>query len=349
MLISILILILCLLIFSLYSENLPEVFHKYMLWGIIGVFILICMTRPGSYVSDYLNYEKYFYSFDDKKTQIIVEATFLWLCKVVYNMGGTLRVVIYIYALLSIPLKLYAIRKMTTETLWLLTMAIYASHYFMLHDCEQIRLAAALAFGTYALYLKVEGNYWWIAFLVVGSCFHHTLSLLAIPLLICPKELGKYWKAAIFAIVPISIILWALHINVIASVPIPYFETRLKLYEVAIANGKNPDVRVLNLMTFIRIALFYYILYFYNNIKPHLKALPMLMICDAISISTWFALSSMSVIAVRFSQLFGFVEVILFASIYYTIKPAWLGKSFVGAIALYFFIQNYIYNQFGFR
>ena len=118
---------------------------------------------------------------------------------------------------------------------------------------------------------------------------------------------------------------------------------------MAIAEGKHPDVRVINIMVLFRIALFYFILYYYDNILPHLKALPILLICDALSIASWFALSEMSVIAVRISQLYGFIEVILFASIYYTIKPSWFGKTFIGLIALYFFAQNYVYNQFGFR
>lgn len=351
MLIILLIVILSLIVVTYFSENLPKQYHKFLFWYCVGIFVIISMTRPGSYVSDYLNYEKYFYSFDEKKTQLIVEATFLWISEFIYNHGGTLRVVIYIYALISIPLKLYSIRKLTDETIFLLSMIVYASNYYMLHDCEQIRLAAGMAFGMYAIYLKVEKkrNIMIALMLLIGMSFHHTIGALIIPLLVCPKDINKRWKIIMAIAIPISICLWILNINPITSLPIPYIKERLILYEIAISEGKHPDVRVINAMVIIRILLFYYILYYYDNIKPNLKALPMLLLCDAMSIVSWFALSEMSVIAVRISQLYGFIEIILFASIYYTIRPLWAGKTFIALIAIYFFAQNYVYNQFGFR
>lgn len=349
MLIAILIVMLSLAVLSLFSERLSKQYHNYILWGTIAVFFTLCMTRPTSYVSDFLNYEKYFYSFDSIKTQLTVEPTFTWICEKVYYAGGTMHTVIYIYALLSIPLKLYSIRKITNETIYLLALLIFASNFFMLHDCEQIRIAAALSFGFYAFYLKLNGNYWWILLVLIGTTFHHTLAVLFIPLLLSPKDLSRAWKIVLCVSIPVSIVLWILHINVIASLPIPYVETRLKAYEYAIAQGQHPDVRVINIMVLFRIVLFYIVMYYYDNIYRHLKSLPLLLFCDALSIASWFSLATMSVIAVRISQLYGIVEIILFACIYYMVQPKWVGKTIVLFVALYFFFQNYIANQFGFR
>ncbi len=349
MLIAIFAFMVVLSVLSLFSERLPKSYNTYILWGIILVFVLLCMTRPGSYVSDYLNYEKYFYSFDKIKTKLSVEPTFTWICEKVYFAGGTLRTVIYIYALISVPLKLYSIRKLTNENIFILTAIIYASNYFMLHDCEQIRIAAALAFGMYAFYQKSQGSKWWVASIILGTTFHSTLAVLFIPFALSPNDLSKRWKIILCASIPIGILLWMGHVNIITALPIPYIETKLRLYEIAIANGKHPDVRVLNAMVFLRIILFYFIIYYYDNIRPHIKCLPLLLVCYALSIFTWFALSEMSVIAVRISQLYGFVEIILFASVYYMVRPNWAGKLIVILIGMYLYAQNYIYNQFGFR
>lgn len=351
MLIILFVVMLIIMVNSLFSENLPKKYHSYLLWFYIVAFVAISVTRPTSYASDYGNYEKYFYSFDKKITQLTVEQTFLLISEFVYRHGGTMHTVIYIFAFISIPLKLIAVRKMTDATCFLLAILVYASNYFMLHDCEQIRLAAGMAFGMYAMYLSVERKKLLLACALsaIAIAFHHTLSLLAVALIFCPKDLSVRTKKILAVLVPVSILLWAAHVNIITSLPIPYFEQRLKLYESAIANGQHPDVRVINVMVLVRIALFYYVLYFYNEIKPHLKALPMLLVCDCASLCSWFALSEMSVIAVRISQLFGFVEIILFACIYYTIRPAWCGKVVVMLLATYFFMQNYAYNQFDFR
>lgn len=351
MLIILFVVMLTIMVNALFSENLPKRYHSCLLWLYVIVFVVISVTRPTSYVSDYKNYEKYFYSFDKKLTQLAVEQTFLIISEFVYRHGGTMKSVIYIFAFISIPLKLYSVRKMTDETCFLLSILVYASNYFMLHDCEQIRLAAGMAFGMYALYLRVERRSAWLiaGLLAVGIAFHHTLAVLAFPLLMSPKDLSARYKTVLALIVPVSVLLWVAHINIITSLPIPYIEQKLALYEYAIANGEHPDIRVINIMVLFRIALFYYVIYYYDVIKPHIKALPMLLLCDCFSLAAWFGLSEMSVIAVRISQLFGFVEIILFASVYYTIRPAWCGKVIVMLLATYFFAQNYVYNQFGFR
>lgn len=350
MLILLLIFILLLSVFVLFSENLPAKYHHYIYWGSLLVLLFLCMTRPTSYVSDFKNYEEYFFGFDEKKIQLIVEPTFLWIAKTVYYAGGSIKTVIIIFAFLSIPLKLYSIRKITDYTLFLLTVIVYASNYFMLHDCEQIRLAAGMAFGMFALYQKVERNYILMFFAyLISIAFHGTMSAFAIPLLLTPKEITKRRKIILCLSVPVAVLIWIAHINPISVLPIPYLETRLLLYEMAISNGQHPDVRVINMMVLIRIALFYYIIYYYDTIKEHVKALPILIVSDALSLFCWFSLTKMSVIAVRMSQLFGFIEIILFGCIYYTIKQPLVGKSVVILLALYFFAQNFIYNQFGFR
>lgn len=339
------------MVISLFSENLPKKYHSYLLWFYISVFLVVSITRPTSYVSDYKNYENYFYSFDNKIIQLTVEQSFLLIAEFVYRHGGTMHTMIWIFAFISIPLKLYAVRKMTDGTCFLLSLLVYASNYFQLHDCEQIRLAAGMAFGMYAMYLRVERRSVWLicALMLMAIAFHHTMGAMVIPLAICPKNLSSKWKKTLALIVPVSILLWALHINIITSLPIPYVEQKLKIYELAIANGQHMEIRVINIMVLFRVVLFYYILYYYDIIKPHVKALPILMLCDCLSIATWFGLSEMSVIAVRMSQLFGFVEIILFSCIYYTIRPAWCGKVIVMFLAIYLYAQNYAYNQFGFR
>lgn len=349
MLISILVVILLLSSVVLFSERIPPRYHTYLMWGTILILTIICMTRPAAYATDYLNYEKYFYAFDKKIMQLTVEPTFLFISKVIYKAGGTIGIVMCIYAFISIPLKLYSLKKVTNNTIFLLSTIVYLSNYYMLHDCEQIRLAAALSFGMFAFYLKTKNNYLWIVALLVGTSFHHTLAALFIPFILCPKEFNKIWYIVLCLSIPISVLLWILNINIITTLPIPYIETKLLLYQKSILEGSSTDVRVLNIMVIIRILIFYYLLYYYNNIKEHLsKCVELLMICDAFSIVSWFALAEMSVIAVRISQLYGFFEIILFATIYYTIKPHWVGKILVIVLSLYNFIQFYIYNYMRF-
>lgn len=53
MLIILLIVILSLIVVTYFSENLPKQYHKFLFWYCMVIFVIISMTRPGSYVSDY--------------------------------------------------------------------------------------------------------------------------------------------------------------------------------------------------------------------------------------------------------------------------------------------------------
>ncbi|MCF0194139.1 MAG: EpsG family protein [Bacteroidaceae bacterium] len=346
MLIAIFALIVALFVLSLYSERLPRHYHWVLFAFVVVAMTVMCIVRPTSYNSDFLNYEKFFFGFDQDILKLLVEPTYLWISRTVYYAGGTIYTVLAIYALLSVPLKLYALRKLTDSTLFLLAACVYAGNYFMLHDCEQIRIAVALTFGMYAIYLKSRDNWLWIAFVLFGVAFHHTLAVLAAPIIVAPREIRGYWWFLYYAVVPVAILLWITHISVLVFLPIPYIETRIQAYEIAMAQGQHPDIRVINSLVIARVAIYYYLIYYYDNIKQHVKALPILLLCYAASLFAWFGLTDMVVIAVRLSQLFGFVEVILFASLAYTVRPRWAGKVIVLLLSLYQFAQLCISNQF---
>jgi hypothetical protein len=48
------------------------------------------------------------------------------------------------------------------------------------------------------------------------------------------------------------------------------------------------------------------------------------------------------------SELFEVTEIIMFASVIYTVKPYWLGKIYPCLFSLYLFLYGCWVNQFGF-
>ena len=63
------------------------------------------------------------------------------------------------------------------------------------------------------------------------------------------------------------------------------------------------------------------------------------------SLFTFPALSSLPVLSFRVSELYGISEIILFTSIYYTIRPAWLAKTIVITIGVALFCINVFYSE----
>lgn len=335
---------------SIVEDYIPQNYHQYIVWGIIFIMFIISGTRPGTSVSDFPVYESIFYNYDSLKNQLSVEATFLWLCEFFYKHGGTIRSVIWVYVLLSIPLKLYSISKMVPMQVFLLAIPIYLGNFFQLHDCEQMRVAAALSMGIYSFLLRLEGKKWsWIVFWLIGITFHHTLAAFIVPLLITPKQsMGTGWKLSLVLLIVTGIVFWALKINPITTLPIPYIEAKMALYELAISNGEHPDILVIHPIVLLRLITFFYVLYYYDLIYEHLKCLNLVLVCEAIGLFCWFGLSVTSVFAVRMSELFEVTEIILFTSVIYTVKPIWLGKIYPMLYALYLFAYGCWVNQFGF-
>lgn len=332
------------------TEDYFKPYYRYIVWGIILLMIVISGTRPGTSVSDYSNYENMFYNFDSSFLELSVEPTFLGICKFIYNLGGTFRWVIWIYVFISIPLKVYSFSKMVPSEIFFLAIPIYLANFFQLHDCEQMRVAAALSFAMYAFLQKIEGKKWlWIPFYLIAISFHHTAAALIIPLLVTPlKAMNKIWRIGLVAVVIIGILCWIVKINPITSLPIPYIEVKMEQYELGISNGEHPDILVIHPTVLLRIVTFIYVIFFYDIIYENMKCLNLVLICEAIGLFCWFALSETSVFAVRMSELFEVTEIILFSSVIYTIKPINAGKIYPILFALYLFIYGYRVNQFGF-
>lgn len=329
---------------------MPRQYYRYIVWVVIGLMIVISGTRPGTQVSDFAVYESIFYDYASVKNQMAVEATFLWVCELFNRMGGTIRWVIWLYVLLSIPLKIYSLSKMVPQEIFLLAIPIYLGNFFQLHDCEQMRVAAALSMGMFCYLLKLEGRKWTILpFWLIAISFHHTAVALIVPLLITPSQpMGRWWKGALVGLILAGIVFWMLKINPITTLPIPYIEAKMALYELAISNGDHPDILVLHPIVLLRLVTFFYVLYYYDLIYEHLKCLNLVLVCEAIGLFCWFGLSVTSVFAVRMSELFEITEIIMFASVIYTVKPQWLGKVYPCLFATYIFLYGCKVNQFGF-
>ncbi|MBQ8487805.1 MAG: EpsG family protein [Prevotella sp.] len=332
------------------EELLPRHYYNYIVWGVIFLMVIISGTRPGTHVSDFVVYEGIFYNYDSTVNQLSIEATFLWICELFNKLGGTIRWVIWLYALISIPLKIYSISRLATPVVFLLAIPIHLGNFFQLHDCEQMRVAAALSLGWYCFLLKTQGKKWtWIPFWLVAISFHHTAAALIVPLLITPdRALSVKWRVGMVLVILAGIFFWITKINPITTLPIPYIEAKMALYELAISRGEHPDMLVLHPIVLLRIITFLYVLFFYDVIYERLKCLNIILICEMLGLFCWFGLSMTSVFAVRMSELFEETDCILFASVVYTVTPSWAGKIYPILFSLYIFLYGCKVNQFGF-
>lgn len=336
--------ILAFLIIALaYVEEYLGEYKKYIYIGIGAVLILLAATKEVGIDNDSKNYEYFFLHYDDPILSKTVEFSFLYLCKILYSLFKDVHSIFFIYALIGISLKMIAIRKLSK--LYFLPLLIYISYYYILHDLTQIRAAVASGFFLLALSYQIR-NQKKIAFtLLICATFFHYSALCLFPILfIGNKDMSIKSKVIWGSIVPFAYFIYFLHINLILIIPIPFIANKIETYQQLMETGKFGDeINVFNLVLLVRIAIFYYNLYFIDTIKEKCSGANLIVKIEGLSLACFPGLAVLPVMAFRISELYGIVDIIAMTYIYYTIKQKNIAKTIVSIIGISLLLINLFY------
>ena len=250
-----------------------------------------------------------------------------------------------LYALISIPLKLYGITKLSP--IWFSSLVIYLSNYYILHELTQIRAGVAAGAILIAIYQMSKGERKKASLLLLFATFFHYSSIITFPMLFLGREAmnskSKYFWASL---IPIGYLFPFLHIG-LTTLPIPYIADKMEIYTELRDRGILGDeaINVFNAVFVVKIITCYYLMYFSDTISNFNKAFPLMLRWYFISLFAFIILADMPVFAFRISEIFGIVEIILFSNLYYTVKPDYLSKSIIVVIGLLFFAFNIFQNE----
>lgn len=336
-----------LIVFSFTEDYLGK--YKWLIFIIIGLtLILYAGFRPVGFDRDSPNYEAFFMHPDSKESAISVEPTFLWICNFGAIILQDVRIVLLIFAIIGVTIKLLAIKK--NSPILFLPLVIYFGNFYYLHELTQIRAGIAAAFFLLALPYQAEGKKAFALILVLLACSFHYSAFVLLPFLLCGnKAIGGKMKIAITAIVPLCFVLYALNLDLLTSVPLPYVSEKIEAYKMASEYGNIEKNSILNPFPIIRIAILLFVLFYSETIakyEPYIYLYIKAMVC---SLLIYFALSSITIVSTRFFELFGIVEIVAYPCIIYAIKPRVIGKLFVCIIAVIEMIFNtLIWNFFDF-
>lgn len=336
---------------SFLTEYIPKRVLGLVLTAVAIVMIVVAATKPDT-SSDYAHYFRMFQDYDSPKTELTTEPTYIMLSKFLHTVRGSFDVLLWIYALLSIPLKMYAFKRLSSYDILFAGLPIYYAFFFQLHDCEQIRLAAAMAFAMAAYVCRVEKRFWlsWVLLWLIATSFHYTTFVTIAPLVLYrSKPFSVKYRILLSLFVFAGIIIWFLHLDIISLIPIPALEAKMALYDMSIAQGEQiEEILLYHPIALLRYAVFFYALFFYDTLRQRMKGLNIILLCQAFGLFAWGGLSGVAVFAVRVSELYQIPEILLFGSVVNTVRPAWAGRVFVLAVALYIFMYGIRVNQFGF-
>lgn len=343
--IAILFIIAFLVIFLSIVEDYLGKYKCYAYISICVILIIYATCREVGFDRDSNNYEYFFLNYDSKLVSKTVEVSYLLISNLINKVSQNVHYIFFIYALLGISLKFIAIRKLSN--LYFLPILIYISYYYILHDLTQIRAAVASGFFLLSIPYQAEGKRWKAFILMTCAVFFHYSALCLYPVLFFSNSnMNMKNKIKWGSLVPIGYIIYFLHVNLIMIMPIPFISSKIEAYQKLMESGKfGIDINVFNLVFLIRIAIFYYNLYFLDIIKEKCKGANLIVKIEALSLACFPGLAVLPVMAFRISELYGIVDIICMTYIYYTIKQESIAKITVSIIGISLLLISIFYNK----
>ena len=326
---------------SYIEDDLDPKVVSLLFLAMIFIMALVVGLRPEGIDHDYGHYIEMY----NKSYELTTEFTFLLIANFVSIVFDDYVFLFLIYALLSLALKYWVIKKLSKLHFLSLLMALCT--FYILHDFNQIRAGVASGFMLLSIpYLFEEQRWKYILFIVLATCFHYSAIIMLAFVFLSGKPFSKLDYCLYGAIIPFSYACYFLQISPFFLIPIPYFEEKLEAYQAIQETKDAYDVNVFNLVILVKIAISYFLLIMSKVIEEKNKYFPLLLKFEIISLASFILFTEVPILSFRVNELIGVVEYILFPLIFYTIKPEWVSRGVVIIMAFVLLIINIFFNQF---
>lgn len=310
-------------VFSFFEEEKNRMLVMVYVATIV-LLVFIAGLRPIGIDGDSNNYLKIYYGYAED----FVEASFIIISQVASYLFDEPQVMFFTYALLSVPLKGFAITRLSD--LWFLSLALWLSRYFVLHDMTQIRVSVSVAIFLYSItYLSKGDKVKYLLCCLLAMLFHYSAIVLLPLVFLGNAPLNRWWIGGLAILPIIGFALYSFNINIINLIPIPYIQDKLLIYEMARDKGimgMDEKINLFNPLYLIKLAAFYLMLFKYNILKDKIKLLPLLIKIWALSFVAYSLLSFIPTLAYRVSELLAVVEIVLLPYMIYIVRPVWTGR-----------------------
>ena len=329
------------LVLSLLEEDEDSIHLKWAYCGILFILILLVGFRPVGIDNDSPNYVTYYESAGVGMVEL-VEPTFSIISEFA-RLFDSPRLIFIIYALLAIPLKGYAITKMTP--MWFLALAIWMNNYMLLHEFTQIRTAVAAALFLYGLYFLKDQRRWTYLGLCLAAVTFHYSALLLLPLAILGTQpLNKLWR---FFLIIAPLFCYAVCLkgfDPMSMIPIPLFQEKLEIYEHLRDSGATEALNVFNTMALFRLGAYYFILWKSHEIYKSYPSIYLMLKIMGMSICCYAFFANMPALGVRTSELLGVIDILILPTMVYAVKPEWVVKLVLVIVCIGLFSLNIFRN-----
>lgn len=340
------------LFFAVTQEKYTVKTRKQFFWSFACVLILFAGFRGQNVDRDYSGYKSYFdnvasieflftnsdYFFSSVQRSLEPSITIIMsFVKTIFSHGFPL--VILIYAILSVSLKMVAIKRMSDYFLY--SLLIYFAGAFLLQDMTQIRIAVASGFLLLSIPHIVDRNIKKFSlFLFLAILFHYS-AIIFIPFYFFNTK--KINQGLYISLILASILLAAIKFNpieILLNSNIEFIVQNIKA-QIA-ARTQFQKVNIFNVIMLFHV--FMCITFILLNKKIDNKYTTILTKIYSFSVIFFYLFSFHPIMAFRTSEVLNIVQIILIPQLISVVKPKFLGEILVVVISILYLLNQLLVN-----
>ncbi|MGJ0625166.1 EpsG family protein [Xenorhabdus bovienii] len=253
-----------------------------------------------------------------------------------------------IYALIAITLKIYVFKKISPYIH--ISILLYYSNYYFLHEMTQIRIGAAIGILFLSLYHLIHKNnkILFIIGVLIASSFHYSALLFIVILILPNKKISIY--DIIFYTLCITLSYFFYYLNfgladIFSYIPLDFVKEKFLTYQTKSHSENTIKINVFNILQLIRIVIVIIFMSIMYKTKCAQKIQYDLVRLYALSTVAWVSLFNVPAFAIRISELFSFSEIILIPFIIHYIKQKKIAVSIIIFISALMFYISIFHNN----
>lgn len=314
----------------------------YIIFGII--MILIAGLREVGSVPDTVEYEGMYYG-SNAIMQELTEPTFKLFTSILRPMMLGVNALFMTYAFISIVIHLPALWKLSK--LPLLTLTIYISYYYMMHEMVQMRAGVAAGLFLWAIYFYVEKKKLMsLACILVGFLFHYSAAA-GLVLFLLKDKLPGWQKTILYLIIPVGLVAYIAELDLSLLVPDEFGGDKLTHYRELKDKGLEDELAGWplrnNILIWINFVLYTASIYYSELLTKHCKYVPIAIKVQAIGFCfLFFAHGVSAVLGNRMNDYFSIATIILWTASVYAFSPRIVSIAISNFISTFRFVSSVI-------
>ena len=296
--------------FALYNYLVKKFLSNFLFWTTALILILIVGLRPVGLDRDSITYAEMIQSHADVNL-VVLEPAF-WIIKWFNDnfFSGNVHTFFLIFATLGVSTKFLAIKKLS-KLPWL-SVSVYLSLHFILHEMTQIRAGVAAGFFLLSIPDIYNRNFKkFILKALLAFSFHYSAIVMFPLYFLHPRKLNiVYFLLPIVGLISAYFDLSKTLLSNLANLAPNFLAYKINTYLTLLELGEHSEINIINFYysSLLLLTYFGFFLYIKNKIKNDYDVLFLKIL--ALSLFSFYFFSDVPVFAFRISEFLNVVTVI---------------------------------------